>query len=319
MVNLSHLAHSKKEVTSNQANLFDKLIKKYKKQLEKNSLIVDELLALPWRSKVVESSAEFTSARVDRIDGYLNLRVPFNKNFIKEMNQHKPNDSVKRFEWINEEKLYRGLFSIVALKELHEVLPKFFKSVTYAPDLFNIINEIEKHDKYIWDPTLIKCGDRYVVASTNQYVQDAIEHINLDTLDLDTAFELSQYGVKVHPSLYNDNTAIKFASEFYTEIDINELDLVCGWLKEMKVTDISTTDDQSIKVPVVYDLVHKDFIQVAEKYGIQLNKNTRTKDNTRVFMAYSLHGTKKQMLFQNPEFNFKKIIKVKDSRPPIIK
>lgn len=313
MANLQNMIHRDKQVTSNQVKLFNALVYKYKRQLRKQGFDSETLDNLSWRSKIIESSPEFTSARVDRTNNCLNLRVPFNKNFIKEMKK-------ERFEWVKEEKLYRAPFSIIALKELYKILPKFFKSVTYAPDLFNIINEIEKHDKYIWEPTLIECGDRYVIACTNQYVQEATNHIDLSKLDLNTAFELSQYGVKLHPALYKDDKALKFASEFNTEVDIKDLDLVFGWLKQMNVTDIRAIfprDPSSIHT--IRTSIYKELKELAEKYDITIDENTIPKDAKSVFITDSLHGVKKQKFFQNPEFNFKKIIKVNDSRPPIIK
>ena len=61
MSNMQSLTHEKKEITSNQAALFDKLISKYRKQLASHGIInLEELKELPWQSTVVPSLPKYT-------------------------------------------------------------------------------------------------------------------------------------------------------------------------------------------------------------------------------------------------------------------
>ena len=64
MSNLLSLAKNRNRVTTNQAGLFSKLIGKYARQLAKQGLNSNELSALPWKTEVVESTEEYTGAKV---------------------------------------------------------------------------------------------------------------------------------------------------------------------------------------------------------------------------------------------------------------
>jgi hypothetical protein len=125
MANLQTIIQNNARVTSNQADLFDKLISKYKKQLVRQGLVKEELKELPWKTMIVESTSEYTGAVVSLRDNELNIRVPFNKSFISEF-RNVPNNA---FEWDKETKSYSATFGTTALKVAHSVLPKFFSTV----------------------------------------------------------------------------------------------------------------------------------------------------------------------------------------------
>jgi len=314
MSNLQNMIHRDKKVTSNQAKLFDALIYKYKRQLIKNKLDSDDLKKLPWRSTVIESSPEFTGARVDCIDGMLNLRVPFNRKFISEF-KTKENP----FVWYKEEKMYKAKFSTGALKLLYNQLPKHFKSVIYSPALHSLIEEVEKYKNLIWEPTVVKVGNNYIIAGANEHLLKAVEHIDLSNLnsknDIETAFELSHYQVKLSPSLLKERKDLEFASSFYTEVDIEDIDLVAKWLNTMKIKkfvlcdnsfqDLHLNSDNSLR----NDITHK-----FKNQGIEIQKMTELGSDPAVLISFrSLHkGTPFHYIMSN---HTSKIIKIKNSRP----
>lgn len=321
MSNLQHMIHRDKMVTSNQAKLFDALIYKYKRQLGKNGLNGDELKELPWRSTVVESTPEFTGARVDCIDGMLNLRVPFNKNFIGEFkNENNP------FTWHKEEKMYKAKFSTRSLKLLYDQLPNFFKSVIYSPALHSLIEEIEKYKNLVWEPTVVKVGGNYIIAGANEHLLEAIKHIELNDLDTDndikTAFELSRYQIKLNPSLLKDRKDLSFAANYYAEVDIEDIELVAKWLNTMNITNAVTTDS-TLNIKKMrqshsdyHDLVYHDVINAFANYGIEINSIDKLEDkpDTTVFVSF-MKSNKVTYKYYYQDRYLSKIIKIKNSRP----
>lgn len=321
MSNLQNMIHRDKKVTSNQAKLFDALIYKYKRQLTKNKLDTDDLKKLPWRSTVVESSPEFTGARVDCIDGMLNLRVPFNKKFIAEF-KTKENP----FVWYKEEKMYKAKFSTGALKLLYNQLPKHFKSVIYSPALHSLIEEVEKYKNLIWEPTVVKVGDNYIIAGANEHLLKAVEYIDLSNLnsknDIETALELSYYQVKLSPSLLKERKDLEFASNFYAEVDIEDIDLVAKWLNTMKIKKFVLFQDLHFNSDNSFQDLHlnsdnslrKDITHKFKNQGVEIQKMSELGSDPAVLISFrSLHkGTHFHYIMSNYT---SKIIKIKNSRP----
>jgi hypothetical protein len=314
MSNLQNMIHRDKKVTSNQAKLFDALIYKYKRQLTKNKLDTDDLKKLPWRSTVVESSPEFTGARVDCIDGMLNLRVPFNKKFIADF-KTKENP----FVWYKEEKMYKAKFSTGALKLLYNQLPKHFKSVIYSPALHSLIEEVEKYKNLIWEPTVVKVGNNYIIAGANEHLLKAVDHIDLSDLnnenDIQTAFELSRYQVKLSPSLLKERKDLEFASNFYAEVDIEDIDLVAKWLNTIKIKKFTIFNRKArqSKHQKQYDSLYNEIVDKFSNQDIEKIQNETDQEATVLVSLTSL--SKKTYLYSILSNHTSKIIKINNSRP----
>ena len=163
MTNLQMMIHNSNRVTSNQADLFDKLISKYAKQLAKDGLDKEELKNLSWKTLLVQSTPEYTGASISLSDDVITVRVPFNKNFISCFRSVDDNP----FVWIREDKVYRAPFSTAALKILYNFLPNHFKT-TYCEVLQGVIQDLKEREGLIWEPTFIKVCDSIILAAANQ-------------------------------------------------------------------------------------------------------------------------------------------------------
>lgn len=226
--NLQMMMHKDKRITSNQADLFDKLISKYARQLTKHGHDKELLKTLPWKSLVVESSILHTGARVSIDNDKLVLKVPFNKNFIAGFREtiHNP------FEWNRNEKQYTAKFSTYSLKVLYEVLPKFFPTVIYCDQSEKIINDLKSYQSKFWKPTLTKINGRLCIVAVNHILGDMIANMEL-TDSAKTFFQLSTLGIDIDPILIGDDPKLKFASEIITEIDLDDFETVATWMLEL--------------------------------------------------------------------------------------
>ena len=232
MANLQMMIHNSHRVTSNQSDLFDKLISKYAKQLAKADLVKEELKDLPWKTMLVQSTPEYTGANISLSDDVITVRVPFNKNFISCFRSVDDNP----FVWIREDKVYQAPFSTAALKLLYNFLPSHFKT-TYCEVLQDVIQDLKEREGLIWEPTFIKVHDNVVLAAANTVVAELLNDIDL-TLAPSNMYAISRYQIPAHPNLFDGDKELKFAYEFITEIDIDDIVQVAKWMKSLHVDSV---------------------------------------------------------------------------------
>ena len=232
--NLQMICHEKNRVTSNQAALFDKLISKYSKQLFKNNVDVEQVKLLSWKADLVPSTPEFTGARVSIEDNNtLLIRVPFNKTFISDFRSVNDNP----FDWDRDDKRYVAEFSTYALKIAHALLPGYFPIVMYCDKLLSLLEQLSIYENVkVWEPTLVRVNGNLIVAGVNNILGDMIANMELNH-DARTFYELSQMGIKIDPSLI-DSPKLQFASEFITEVNLDEFSEVAKWIVELNPSNV---------------------------------------------------------------------------------
>lgn len=235
MTNLQTIIGNTQRITSNQAMLFDNLISKYKKQLTKTGYIKEELKKLPWNASLVESTVEYTGAFVSTIDGELQIRVPFNKAFIAKFREIPDNS----FEWSKDSKVYRAPFSTTAFKIAHHTLPKYFSNVSYSNDLSAILDKLSYYySATVWEPTLFDHNGYLFIAASNHVVHELLQDVELK-LDMKTLYLLSQYGIKVDSKITDNRPELKFASEFITEVDLDDMAHAVQWLVDIGCANVT--------------------------------------------------------------------------------
>ena len=312
MMNLQTMIHDSHRVTSNQAELFDKLISKYTKQLARAALVKEELKVLPWKATVVQSTPEYTGATVSLFEDIITLRVPFNKTFISSFRDIEDNP----FEWIKEEKLYRGPFSTIAFKLLHHMLPKFFMIVNYCESLSSILEDLKQYEGLIWEPTLIRFNGRILLGASNPVVAEFISDIDL-TMTADTLYALSRFQFPAHPDFYGNDPKLKFAYEYVTEVDIDNLAQVAQWMRSLKVQrvllDRTLTMDKKFRSDIETALTG---ISVVPATSTDFNRDPPV--YPRSFLLQS-HSHLNYRLNTYVHHNIDKIVVLKNSRPVEIK
>jgi hypothetical protein len=230
MANLQTMIQRNHRVTTGQANLFDNLISKYKKQLTKCGLDKVELKALAWNSTLVESTTDYTGASVSLFNDTLNIRVPFNKSFISKFREVKDNT----FVWDKESKTYTTKFSTTAFKISTQVLHKFFPTVKYCDELSPILSSLAELESGItvWDPTLCMVNDKLIIAGCNSRIGELIEGMEL-SLDPTMLFKLSQMGIDIDPAIISDYPKLQFAANNVYEVEIVDVENIIGWMRNI--------------------------------------------------------------------------------------
>lgn len=228
--NLEYLISKYHRVTSNQRALFEKLISKYAKQFARIGLLKENLKELPWATPIVESSTEFTGAKVSINNGQIILKVPFNKHFITDFRGTENNS----YEWNRDGKQYNSPLTTNALKLVSTTLPKYFSTVVYSADIIELLNPVIAYEARFWNPTYVKLNNNYYVIAVNTFLASAINDLVLDD-DPKTLFLLSQYGINIDESVTQNDVKKLFASNSNPVVDLDNFRLVAGWLKEFEV------------------------------------------------------------------------------------
>jgi hypothetical protein len=231
--NLSILVKNSK-ITTGQANLFDKLINKYNNQLKNTNLTLEEMLALPWQVEVIETSRDYTSARVKLENDFITIKVPTNKNFINKFESSKDFS----FIWEKQNQEYKAPFTTHSLKLIYNLLPIYFKEVRYCDKLQSLINDANQIGPgLIWNPTLVTINGSYFVIAANNSLYERLKDIELNNQPK-TLYKLSQLGITIDASITNNDPFLKFASEFAVDVEISELDLMIDWIKKLDIQQI---------------------------------------------------------------------------------
>jgi len=320
MANLQTIIQNKMRVTSNQVDLFDKLISKYAKQLSKTVPIKEDLKDLPWKTMVVESTSEYTGANVSLFEDVITLKVPFNKTFISFFREVKGNP----FTWIKEEKLYRAPFSTAAFKLLYHTLPKYFKIVKYCDTLGSILTDLKQYEGLIWEPTLMNINGRIVMGAANPAAIDHISNIDLN-ITTDTLYKLSRYQFPAHPDFYGDSPELRFAYEYVTEVDVDNLVQVANWMRQLKVQrvllDRVLSTDLNRVLPTGRNFrseIEAAFtgISVVPSTGHDFKRDSPMPPRSFLLQAHS-HLNSRLNTYVN--YNIDKIVVLKNSRPVEVK
>lgn len=255
IVNMQSLSHDKKEITTNQAQLFDKLIFKYRKQLSTKGITeIEKLQALPWQCTIVPSLPKYTNANVDfdKKENLLTIRVPFKKEFINKFRFTRANP----WEWNRKKKRYESTPTTIALRVAYNKLPEFFTTV-YHNEVNALITQLEKEQstKTYWDPTLTLSDGEYKVISSNTILDELLTDIKLDN-STQCLYKMSQLGINVDEVILGDDAKLKFASESITEVDLDDFNTCLEWISELECdtfyfgSGLQTRPDIDYKVSV---------------------------------------------------------------------
>ena len=183
-----------KPVTTNQARLLNKITMVYHKQLGKQEVDTSSLVNLPWKNEPIISTPEYTQAWIslDTESNQIILHSPYKKEFVRKLRDW----SLGKWDSTNREWSFPAYeFS---LKHLSNIVNEHYNQVNYCDELRPIIEQVKEYEKIhrIWNPTLVYRNGMYYIAATNDSLDDAISHLQLDS-EIYTLARLVGYGVHI--------------------------------------------------------------------------------------------------------------------------
>jgi len=264
--NLEKIIVDKKRITSNQVGLVEKLVEKYERQFIKNQLFIDELLKLPWKTLVVETTDEYTSAHIGILDDNIILKTPYNKLFITSFRSL----SQSSFIWDNENKYYIADLSTFSLKLAINVATKFFTEVRYSDNVKKLLDQLEYYkDAKYWKPTLVCVNNNYIIASSNSALDNSIQHLVLNT-ELTTLAELVRYGIDIDENILLTDEE-RFAGSYNPKVELSKICDIVPWLQNIKCDYVSVSG-VGISTSVKFKI---EFKQALERAGIKYSDTVR--------------------------------------------
>ena len=303
--NLEKISSVKKRITSNQVELVDKLIEKYERQFVKNQMFVKELSKLPWKTLVVETTDEYTSAHIGILNDNLILKTPYNKAFITAFRSL----SESSFVWDNINKYYIADLSTFSLKLASNMVTKFFNDVRYSDNVKKLLDQLTYYkDVQYWTPTLVCTNGNYIIACTNKALDESIKHITLST-ELNTLAELVRYGIMIDDSIMHTDEE-RFAGSYNPKVELNNICDIVPWLQNIKCDYVSVSG-----IGLSTNLKFKDSLkQSLEKAGIQYNDAGRFITHTNL-SKYKFPVIVKFKLIADDYINVAKVINIVNSQP----
>jgi len=303
--NLEKISSVKKRITSNQVELVDKLIEKYERQFVKNQMFIKELSKLPWKTLVIETTDEYTSAHIGILNDNLILKTPYNKAFITAFR----NLSQSSFVWDNTNKYYIADLSTFSLKLAFRMTAIFFNEIRFSDNVKKILNQQEYYkDVKYWTPTLVCVNSNYMIACTNKALDESIKHITLNT-ELTTLAELVRYGIQIDESILQTNEE-RFAGSYNPKVELNNICDIVPWLQNIKCDYVSVSG-----IGLSTNLKFKnDLKQALEKAGIQYNDAGRFASHMNL-SKYKFPVIVKFKLISEDYTNVAKVIDIVNSQP----
>ena len=303
--NLEKISLIKKRITSNQVELVDKLIEKYERQFVKNQMFIRDLAKLPWKTLVVETTDEYTSAHIGIIDDNLILKTPYNKAFITAFRSL----SESSFVWDNLNKYYIADLSTFSLKLAINMVTKFFNDIRYSDNVTKLVDQLTYYkDVKYWTPTLVCSNGNYIIACTNKALDESIKHISLNN-ELNTLAELVRYGIMIDESIMRTDEE-RFAGSYNPKIELSNICDMVPWLQNIKCDYVSVS---GIGLSTNFKFKH-DLKQALENAGIQYNDAGRVMSHTNL-SKYKFPVIVKFKLIAEDYINVAKVVNIINSQP----
>ena len=281
--NLYGLISRKQQVTSNQVELFNKLVVKYKNQLKRRNIKIADLLDLPWKTSIIQSEKKFTIPNIKLVDGILVLRTPYKTKFVREFNSitHNP------FEWNTGSRNFQAPVSTYALKLANTIVNKHFDSFELSPEVQTIMDQCPTIDAKFWKPTLTKTNHYYIAAS-NPIIDELVKDIELND-DPKTFYQLSKLGVDIDPQLIGDNKFAKFAAHYYNEVTEDQFLQVAEWMSMLGITTVlfPRGRESHRQTPGATSSIINVLKSALIKYCVRITPKTNDKEEMVLFLMHS--------------------------------
>ena len=205
-----------KPVTTNQAELLNKITIRYARQLAKQELDANQLVQLLWKKEPINSAPEYTTAYAQLDNGKIVIRTPYKTTFIKELR------NINTSDWNKDKREWTVNYNELNLKKIVTLIADNYELINFCDDIKHMISVAEQYEHIkVWNPTLCEVSGKLLIAGINEYLHESIIDIPLEKTPLCFS-KLATYGVEIDKSLFIDDV-LKFASNTRPEIEKSQL------------------------------------------------------------------------------------------------
>lgn len=207
---------SNRPVTTNQAELLNKITYRYARQLAKQELNANELVQLPWKKEPILSSPEYTTAYAQLDNDKIIMRTPYKTAFIKELR------SIDTADWDKDKREWTVNYNEPTLKKIVSLIADHYEAINFCDDIKHSLNIAEQFEHIkVWNPTLCEVSGNLLIAGINEPLYESISDITLEKTPLCFS-KLAAHGVEISPSLCTDEV-LEFAADYIPEVEKSEI------------------------------------------------------------------------------------------------
>lgn len=300
--NLSYIIREKNQVTSNQNKLFDKLILKYQRQLRKCGHNIDALQQLNWDVQIINSSDEYLTPKLYLEGNDICLRTPFNTNFVRSFKLFRDNT----FVWNKDQRVYRSPFYTHALRFAYDSCNMFFGKLDISDSLKELIEPVLITEEYTKAPILTTSQGKYYINNINTNLAECIKDITLSD-DPKVLHMLCRYGIDIDDKIVGDDPLKKFASQYVTKLDLDDI--------ISKIEYFTVTGITDVYIPIKHaSVIDKTIRTCLKDAGINIIANADEIPDGVAIVKRTL-GAERQLVYGIEPRKIGKIIHITNSRP----
>ena len=263
--NILHLNFAvKNPVTTNQAELLNKITSRYHRQFLKKELNSEELIQLPWTLQPIESSVQFTQAYISIADDKdIVIHSPYKKEFVKTLK------ALEYMQWDKENKLWHTSYAEFRLKKLIEISIENYTTVNYCPIIEEMLIQLKPYEevKY-WNPTLIERKGNFYVVACNKILYEKIKDIELNNHPA-TVARLVRLGINI------DLDVDSFAKEMNPQLEVHDMSSLIESLQSIGTDFVLLKERSGVNKEYMYNIANH---LKANKIKHSLIRNDRVKD-----------------------------------------
>jgi hypothetical protein len=191
-------------------------------------------MTLPWNTTIVESTAQYTDAFLSLDDGKIIFRGPYNTKFLKHLREQANSEL---FVWVKNKKQFEAIFNTLSLKLIVDVAFKHYSTVHCCPITVDLLDKLVQYDNIrYWSPTLVKVNNRYLIAASNENIDDIVREIELND-DPYTLNYLCRHAINISEDIA-DTAEKLFAALYNPIVDYANCDEMVTWLHQIKCDGI---------------------------------------------------------------------------------
>jgi len=242
---------AKKQVSDGQNELFEKLIRKYRKQIKKLGMSYLDIHKLKWEHGIVsiETLNKKTFFKLVEVDGtvQMHLYFNFNKKLIDEirnivhddagshlnkgLTENFGNELKYNFIWHNTTKMWFGNFDIYLFKKLYEWTIK--NKILIDPTVTNLINKLEdRGSKDEWTPALEIVNDRLYISHYQESMESFVKDIDFTDISIRNIERLTKLGLRPPAQVGALAEYVYNKSSSHTIADDQSVDILIRYIKE---------------------------------------------------------------------------------------
>jgi len=199
--NIVHRVTTQQAVTLGQAALLDKIIFKYRKQLQSYDVEVGNVLALPWLRSPTPGKADNDKYQLQIANGYIICSFPYNSTLVQKIRQFRNGSYAPKSHWNRDMRQWETPLSLCNFKRWYQLVVDSGYPFTFCPQVQQLLDTIAYYGTADhWRCRLVQLPSGYWVV--NNIAESLLEHLPEFDYEINEKIidQLTELGICIEPS-----------------------------------------------------------------------------------------------------------------------